>query len=407
MKASEAHRVSAAPIRTLEQAAGYLEGLINMERVPALGGAAAGRRLGLGPIRRLLERVGNPEKGLSILHVAGSKGKGSVCLLAEHVLCATGERVGTFTSPHLSSWAERFRIDGAPVQGEELARAVERLRPHVDELRARDPHDAPTFFDATTAAALLVFAGAGVDRAILEVGLGGRLDSTNAVAPAATCVTQIELEHTEILGDTIAAIAAEKAGILKPGAPCVVGWLDPDALAVVRERAAAIGAPLFEAGEDFELVSAEPDAEGLGCAFEYRESDGFVVAARLQLAGAHQARNAALALACVRRLPRASRRRATRRGGRRRLPQSAAARPRRGARAFTLAGGGRRAHCRLGARAAGRPDCAAGRATPPGALGLRRQGPRRLAGGPAALARKRDHDARGRAPLARSRRARR
>jgi dihydrofolate synthase/folylpolyglutamate synthase len=244
---------SGASIQGLADAAAYLEGLINLERRPELSTA----RLGLGPIRRLLERLDSPERALSILHVAGSKGKGSTCLFAESILRAAGERVGTFTSPHLESWTERFRIDGREVEGERLAAAVAALRPHVDALQAEDPAEAPSFFDATTAAALLLFAEAGVDRAILEVGLGGRLDSTNAVDPAITCITSIELEHTDKLGDTLAQIAGEKAGILKPGAPCVVGRLPAEADAVVARRARELGVGLLRIGVDFEPVPAE------------------------------------------------------------------------------------------------------------------------------------------------------
>ncbi|MBW2273584.1 MAG: bifunctional folylpolyglutamate synthase/dihydrofolate synthase [Deltaproteobacteria bacterium] len=240
-------------IQSLEDASSYLEGLINLERRPELGQA----RLGLRPIRRLLERLDGPERALSILHVAGSKGKGSTCLFAESILRAAGERVGTFTSPHLVCWTERFRVDGREVEPDRLAAAVDTLRPHVDALRAEDPAEAPTFFDATTAAALLLFAEARVDRAILEVGLGGRLDSTNAVNPAVTCITSIELEHTDKLGETLAEIAGEKAGILKAGVPCVTGRLPAEAEAAVERRAGELGVPLLRLGVDFEPVSAE------------------------------------------------------------------------------------------------------------------------------------------------------
>merc|ERR1711969_174007 len=138
-------------------------------------------------------------------------------------------RVGTFTSPHLRSWTERFRVDGQDVSEERLVRAVERVRAPVDAMRAGSG-PVPSFFDATTAVAWLIFADAGVDYAVVEVGLGGRLDSTNVVQPAVTCVTSIELEHTDRLGETQAAIAGEKAGILKPGVPAVVGGLKEEAL---------------------------------------------------------------------------------------------------------------------------------------------------------------------------------
>jgi len=287
-----------SPITSLEQAAAYLEGLINFERQPDF----AYRRLGLEPVRRLLERLGGPERRLSVVHVAGSKGKGSTALFAESILQAAGERVGTFTSPHLERWTERFRIDGGEVGPVALAAAVERLRPHVDALRREDRSGAPTFFDATTAAALLLFADAEVDRAILEVGLGGRLDSTNAVEPAVTCITSIELEHTDKLGNSLEEIAAEKAGILKPGVPCVVGALPSEALRVVRQRARDQAAPLFEAGRQFEIEIEEDAVEAVGARLRYREPDGFEVDAVLAVPGVHTATNAGLALASLRRL---------------------------------------------------------------------------------------------------------
>lgn len=286
------------PIRNADDAARYLDGLIDRERTPDAARASA--RFDLGPIRALLDAVGNPQRGLSIIHVAGSKGKGSVCLSAEPVLRSLGERVGVFTSPHLEHWSERFRIDGAEVEGEELARVVTHLRPHVERLRAQGPEAAPSFFDTTTAAALLLFSEARTDRVLLEVGLGGRLDSTNAVESRVTCVTQIELEHTQILGSTLAEIAAEKAGILKPGVPCVLGALAGRAEAVVRDRARELGVELFAEGEHFELA-VEPLPRGSGATrLRYADRSGLALVVELPIAGRHLARNAGLALACIR-----------------------------------------------------------------------------------------------------------
>ncbi len=284
-----------APIRTAQQAAAWLEGLINVERRPDL----PYKRLGLEPIRALLEAVGRPDAGLSVLHVAGSKGKGSTALLAEGILTALGLRTGVFTSPHLERWTERFRVDAAEVEGERLAEAVERIRPHVERLRAGPPERVPSFFDAITAAALVLFAQARVDHVVLEVGLGGRLDSTNAVRSKATCITAIELEHTEQLGDTLAAIAGEKAGIIEPGIPLVTGALPAEAAAVVAARASELGAPLSRLGREVELedVACEPD----GTRFRVRDA-ALEGEFRIEAAGLHQAANAALALACTRRL---------------------------------------------------------------------------------------------------------
>ncbi len=283
----------------LETAAEYLESLIDVERM----GDRSRARLDLAPVRELLSRVGDPQAGLSVVHVAGSKGKGSTCFLAEGILAEAGERVGTFTSPHLTSWVERFRIDGRPVEGSELAEVVEILRPHVDEMRSA-VGPVPTFFDATTAAALLLFERASVDRVLLEVGLGGRLDSTNIVHPDVACISTIELEHTDILGDRIESIAFEKSGIVKPGIPCVVGPLPGPARDVVRERANEVGAPLREFGVDFEIdIQSEPPPVATGPvprAFRYRERGGFEVDARLNVLGDHQAVNASLAIAAVR-----------------------------------------------------------------------------------------------------------
>jgi dihydrofolate synthase/folylpolyglutamate synthase len=239
-------------IKDFDSAVGYLEGLINLERRPEM----SFELMGLGRIRALLRRMGNPEKGLSIIHVAGSKGKGSTCLFAESALSAVGIPTGVFTSPHLERWTERFRIAGRDAATAELTRAVARLQPQVDWLFENDPANGPTFFDATTAAALSLFAEAGLTHAILEVGLGGRLDSTNAVTPRVTCITSIEFEHVDELGDTLAAIAGEKAGILKPGVPCFIGELPSEAEEVVRRRARELEVRVYKIGVDFERLGA-------------------------------------------------------------------------------------------------------------------------------------------------------
>jgi len=284
------------PITTLEAAERFLEGLLDVEKLPSLPYA----RLDLAPVQRLLARVGDPQRALRVLHVAGSKGKGSTALLAEAILGAAGERVGTFTSPHLARWTERFRLGGVEVPGSDLARAIERLRPHVEALRRDDPAGAPTFFDVTTAAGFVLFRDAGVDRAVIEVGLGGRLDSTNVVDPEVTCITTIELEHTDRLGKTLAAIAGEKAGIVKAGRPVVTGALPPEAARVVEARARAVGAPLARLGREIALEVLRADANGVSFALR----DGaLALEATLPLLGPHHATNAALAVASVRRLP--------------------------------------------------------------------------------------------------------
>ncbi|HVN38720.1 MAG TPA: folylpolyglutamate synthase/dihydrofolate synthase family protein [Myxococcota bacterium] len=284
-----------AGLQSLEQATAWLRGLIDVERRPDW----PYQRFSLDPIRALLARLGNPERALPVVHVAGSKGKGSTALLTEAILRGAGRRVGTYTSPHLERWTERFRVDGVEIDGSRLAAAVDQVRPHVEALCAGDARTAPTFFDAITAAALALFAEARVECAVLEVGLGGRLDSTNACEPAVTCITSIELEHTDRLGNSLAAIAAEKAGILKRGIPAVVGRLPDEALEVVERRAAEVGAPIARFGRDFEGELLDGDLEGS----RIRLRDGALeTATRLPLLGAPSVHNAALALACARRL---------------------------------------------------------------------------------------------------------
>jgi len=277
----------------MAEAEAWLAGLINVERSPD----PARARLTLAPVRALVARLGDPQRRLRVLHIAGSKGKGSTALLAEALLRGAGLSTGVFTSPHLLRWTERFRLDGVEVGEAALADALTRLRPHVDALR--EGPDAPSFFDATTAAAFLLFAEAGVDVAVFEVGLGGRLDSTNVVEPAVTCITSIELEHTEKLGSTLAAVAGEKAGIAKPGVPLVSGALPPEAEAAVEARAQDVGAPRVRLGHELQLEILEE--EPIATRFAWR--DGPVsLRTRLAWPGPHQAANAALALACVRRL---------------------------------------------------------------------------------------------------------
>jgi dihydrofolate synthase/folylpolyglutamate synthase len=277
---------------TLTDAERWLESLIDHERPKS----AARPRFSLEPIRSLLGRVGSPERGLRPIHVAGSKGKGSTALLAEALLRAAGLRVGTFVKPHLLRWTERFRIDGREVEAAALAAALERLRPHVEALRAEGAERAPTFFDATAAAAFLLFAEAALDVTVVEVGLGGRLDSTNVVAPAVSCITSIELEHTDVLGESLAAIASEKAGILKPGVPAVLGRLPAEARAVARARAAELGCAVSELGSDFEATLVERGSFRQ----RVRLEDGALRAeAWLPLIGDPARDNAALAAACV------------------------------------------------------------------------------------------------------------
>ena len=287
-------------IKDLAEASAYLEGLINHERRPEF----AYIRLDLRPIRALLDRLGRPEESLSVIHVAGSKGKGSTCLFVEAILTGLGERVGCFTSPHLESWTERFRINGKPIDEVRLVQAVQRVRPIVEDLKSGPRETLPSFFDATTAVAFLLFAEAGVDRAVIEVGLGGRLDSTNVVDPVVTCITSIELEHTDKLGETEAEIAGEKAGILKSKCPVVIGSLRADAERVIRARAAELDAHVIAHEQNFAVESVGDELTGNSLIYRSVESNqvAFECRARLHARGQAAIGNAGLAIACVRAL---------------------------------------------------------------------------------------------------------
>ncbi len=268
-------------LETPDDAKRYLEGLINLERRRDFDY----EKLGLGRIRALLEAVGHPEQGLSCLHIAGSKGKGTVALAAESLLRAAGRRVGTYTSPHLESWTQRFRIDGAAVEAQAMVRALRSMVPAVEKLR-QDPALRPSFFDVSTALALVLFRELGVDAGVMEVGLGGRLDSTNTVLSRVSVITAIQLEHTEKLGNTVEEICAEKAGILRAGIPAVHGPLAPGAYAVLAARAVACNTELHAVG----APRAELGLDGLSIRLE----DGREL--RAPILGLHQATNLALAV---------------------------------------------------------------------------------------------------------------
>ena len=237
------------PLRTYRDATGLLESLV---RTPPRTREER-ERLGLSPIESLLARIGNPQRKLAAIHITGSKGKGSTALYTEALLAAAGLRTGTFISPHLEDWNERIRIGGAPIVRSGFVEALERVRPAVAEMHRADADSAPAFFDALVAAAFTVFADTRVDVAVVEAGIGARLDPTRACPAVATCVTGVELEHTERLGPTIADIAREKAAIVRPGIPLVTGSMPEEAREVLEREAARAGAPLRRLGREFTI----------------------------------------------------------------------------------------------------------------------------------------------------------
>lgn len=257
--------------------------------------------LSLGRVERLLERLGHPERRLPpVVHVAGTNGKGSLLAFLRAMLEAGGRRVQAYTSPHLVRFHERIRLAGGLIDEAALIALLERC----EEANGPEPI---TFFEVTTAAAFLAFAeeaerkeGAGgkegADVLLLETGLGGRLDATNVLdKPLLTAITPIGLDHQQYLGDTLAAIAGEKAGILKPGVPCVVGPQPDEALAVIAAAAERVGARLHRHGRDWRFV---PMPEG----FRFEDAHGVRHCPQPNLPGPHQIANAALAVACARRL---------------------------------------------------------------------------------------------------------
>jgi dihydrofolate synthase/folylpolyglutamate synthase len=226
-----------------QDAIGHLLSLVDHERsVPAL--PRQKRIYDLGNVLRLLDRLGNPHHRSGIVHIAGTKGKGSTAAMVESILRAAGYSTGFYSSPHLHTFRERIRIDGDPVSACRFAHLTASVWPY-HLANADDPEAGPaTLFEYLTAMAFCCFSAEHTDFSVIEVGLGGRLDATNVVAPAVSVITPVSLDHTAILGDTIGEIAADKAGIIKPGIPVVVAPQFPDAAAAIRCAAAAQSAPL-------------------------------------------------------------------------------------------------------------------------------------------------------------------
>ncbi|MBF0624954.1 MAG: bifunctional folylpolyglutamate synthase/dihydrofolate synthase [Magnetococcales bacterium] len=249
-------------------------------------------RLGLEPIRRLLAALDHPERALPCIHVAGTNGKGSTVAFLEAILGRAGHGVGCYTSPHLERFNERLRWQGAAIDDDTLIALLERML----VINGAQP---ATFFELTTAAALEFMAARAKHHpspaVVLETGLGGRLDATNVVEPRVAVITPIGLDHQAFLGDTITAIAGEKAGILKPGVPAVADARHPQAVAVIRQRAAALGLPLWLRQEDFSIDGPRDDGS-----WTYRDPLGSLVLPPPTLAGPHQYGNAALAIAVLR-----------------------------------------------------------------------------------------------------------
>jgi dihydrofolate synthase/folylpolyglutamate synthase len=260
-----------------------------------LGLETLGIKFGLDNIRAIVEALGNPQDSWPSVIVAGTNGKGSVSAMVESGLRAGGLRTGLYTSPHLVRLEERFALDGEPVQTERLAAAAGVVQDAVARLRAvRRLDTEPTFFEVTTAIAFELFRQSRVDLAVLEVGMGGRWDATNVATPRLAAITTIDFDHERFLGHTIAAIAGEKAGVIKPGMRVVVGETKPEALAVIERACAEQQAVMVQSGAGVraDIVRLDAGRPVVSLVTPVRDYGTL----RLSLRGRHQARNAAIAV---------------------------------------------------------------------------------------------------------------
>ena len=301
-----------------DAALGWLYGRINYEhRMPVPYAASQFR---LDRMRRLLDRLGRPDAELKIIHVAGTKGKGSTSAMLVSVLTGAGYRTGLFSSPHLDRVEERIAIDGRPCSAEEFVRLIAEITPVVESMdreaasNATEPGRGPTYFEILTALGLIHFHQQQVDLVILEVGLGGRLDSTNVCTPILSVLTGISIDHTEQLGTSLASIAREKAGIIKPGIPVVSGETQAEPQRVIRQVADACQSHLIEMGRDFRYryrpsarltgngSRSEVDVETMPAGSRDRQRTHHDL--ELGLLGRHQAVNCAVAVAVCEELER-------------------------------------------------------------------------------------------------------
>jgi dihydrofolate synthase/folylpolyglutamate synthase len=263
--------------------------LVNIETSKFLNNLQRfGWKLGLDNIRNLLRIIGNPQQSLKGIHIAGTNGKGSTAAMLESIFSHAGFKTGLYTSPHLINVEERIRVAGKQIPSAELEDIIENLRPHVERLQS-------TYFETLTAAAFHYFNKEGVEVAIVEVGLGGRLDATNVFIPEVSLITSVAFDHAEYLGTTLAAIAREKAGILKTGVPCILQSGTPEVIDAISAVAREIGAPLHLL---YRLVLIENSRCTMAAeTFDLDIGNKMMKELRLNLRGEHQVMNAALAVA--------------------------------------------------------------------------------------------------------------
>jgi len=263
-----------SPTLTSPDFSALLKSLFNLKR--------HGIKLGLEHTHRLLDFIGNPQDDLTMIHVAGTNGKGSTCAMIASILHASGKNVGLYTSPHLIRFNERIRINGNPIPDKAIIRFMKKISPAVQEIES-------TFFETTTAMALDYFKEHKVDVAVIETGLGGRLDSTNVIQPRVTVISHISMDHMDILGKNIEKIAYEKAGIIKNNVPLIIAHQAPKAKNILFKKAKYESAPVTElcAISNISITTS-------GTNFQYKDDKFFT-----SLIGEHQALNAALAIECI------------------------------------------------------------------------------------------------------------
>jgi len=273
----------AGPLQSYREAVDWITGLIPF-----------GIRPGLDRIEQLMERLDNPHRRLKFIHVAGTNGKGSTCAYLTSVLLRGGYDVGTFTSPYITKFTNRFQYNGTDIEEETLLKLANELKPHVDEL-AQTELGSPTMFEVSTALAILFYAKVTYpDYVVWETGLGGRLDVTNIVQPVVSVITNIGHDHMDKLGDTIAAVASEKAGIIKAGIPVISAVTQPEAIEVIKQAAVGKKSTLYLLGEQFHetAISVRENEQ----TFRFDNLFRSIEPLTITLNGAHQRTNAAVAV---------------------------------------------------------------------------------------------------------------
>ncbi len=294
--------LNAEAFSDIQQACDYLEKSVNYEKLPDVNYVR--RNFNLERMRLFLDRMGSPQKRFKSVHVAGTKGKGSSANIIENCLRQCGVRTGLYTSPHLSSICERMKVNGEAPAEVEFCRLVGDVKPVIDELRSKGFKSKPTYFELTTGLSFKMFALSGVDWGIIEVGLGGRLDATNVLAPEVCLITPIGFDHMDKLGNTAGDIAGEKAGIIKPKVPTVLSRQDyPEAADVIRAKAKKMGAEVQQVGEDIQVHNMRAvEADGgkvPGWQFNVHGPGWSYDDLFIKLLGRHQVYNTASALGVV------------------------------------------------------------------------------------------------------------